>query len=215
MARRPRPPEPRRVSTRAQRSSAGIAAAAAVLAAALVASAFPAVFVLEREALAHGEWWRLWTCHLVHASIPHFVLDVGAALVLLPFVRDRAATCVLAPLVGAGALALTPEIGAYGGLSGVLHGITVLAALSLAQAERGAPRALAASVAAVTVAKACAEVALGRPLFTSGLDMGGPPVLVAHVLGAFGALLWWSARALASQERISSTRSKVVGGGSG
>ncbi len=179
---------------------ARIAAAAAVLAAALLASAFPTAFVLERGALARGEWWRLWTGHLVHASTSHFLLDVGAALVLVPFVRDRAAPWVLAPIVGLGALALAPGIDSYGGLSGVLHALTVLAALSLAREERGARRALAVGVALVTLAKACAEVALGRPLFTSDLDMGGTPVLVAHALGALAALAWAVGHTLA--ERI-------------
>jgi rhomboid family GlyGly-CTERM serine protease len=201
---------------------AGIAAAAAVLAAALLASAFPAAFVLERGALAHGEWWRLWTCHLVHASRAHFLLDVGAALVLVPFVRARAACFVLvglAPLVGAGALALSPQIGSYGGLSGLLHALTLLAAFDLARDERGAHRALAAGVVLVTVAKACVEVALQRPLLTSGLDMGGEPVFVAHALGALGALgalAWFQATPAArAHERSSAARSNPADGGSG
>jgi rhomboid family GlyGly-CTERM serine protease len=173
---------------------ARIAAAAAVLAAALLASAFPAAFLLERSALAHGEWWRLWTGHLVHASIPHFLLDVGATLVILPFVRDRAAPWVLAPIVGIGTLALAPELDAYGGLSGVLHGLALLAALGLARQERGTRRALAIAIAIGILAKSFGELALGRPFLTSSLDMGGTPVLVAHAIGAAAALVWSLAR---------------------
>lgn len=161
-----------------------LVAPAVLLAAALVASAFPARFALEREAVLQGEVWRLWTGHLVHASGAHFALDVGVALVLLPLVAAPAGLLVLPPLVGVGVLAVVPDVEVYCGLSGVLHGWIVLASWKLARVERGGRALLAGAVLAATLAKATLETVLGAPLLTGGLDLGGAPVVAAHFLGA-------------------------------
>ena len=34
------------------------------------------------DAIAAGEWWRIWTGHLVHFGWPHFVADAGLFLIL-------------------------------------------------------------------------------------------------------------------------------------
>lgn len=40
------------------------------------------VLLYDRSAVADGQWWRLWTGHLVHFGWPHFVADVGLFVIL-------------------------------------------------------------------------------------------------------------------------------------
>lgn len=77
----------------------------------------------DRAAVAAGEWWRLWTGHLVHFGWPHFVADAGL-LVILGWLVERPQpmlarwSLVWVPLVISGALFFfDPEMRRYGGLS--------------------------------------------------------------------------------------------------
>src|SRR5690606_26595278 len=90
----------------AGRLRAAVAASAGLtLAAALPAWAglrWPGVFdslVLDRAALGAGQWWRLWSGHLVHLDARHAAANL-AALALLAVAAWRM-RCV-APLLGAG-----------------------------------------------------------------------------------------------------------------
>ncbi len=81
-----------------------------------------------RDAIAHGEFWRLVTAHLMHLTPTHAVLDV-AGLLLVAWIfaveigpRGQVVVCVLgAAAVDFGLWALHPEVDRYVGLSGVLH----------------------------------------------------------------------------------------------
>ena len=81
--------------------------------------------VYDRTAVGHGEWWRLWTGHLVHFGWPHFVSDVGLWVILgFVFGRDQPwrfyAALALLPVVITGALYFfDPGMSRYGGLSAV------------------------------------------------------------------------------------------------
>jgi rhomboid family GlyGly-CTERM serine protease len=44
--------------------------------------AWRAGLIYDREAIAHGELWRLWSGHLVHFGWPHFVGDAGLLAIL-------------------------------------------------------------------------------------------------------------------------------------
>lgn len=169
--------------------------------AAAAASLLPGPFLLEREALAQGELWRLWTGHLVHLTPTHFLLDVGAGVLLLLFVRSRLAALVLPPLVGLGVLALRPDLGSYSGLSGVLHGWTVLAAIDLARTTRGVERLVAVGLFVGVLAKSLFEALTASSVFTTGVAMGGETVHVAHLVGAFGGLLLAMLSGLALRRR--------------
>lgn len=88
---------------------------------------------LLREAVMAGEWWRLWTGHLVHTGVRHLAWNL-AALVILGFAAHRAGLarasllyCFLSmPLISVGLLFMVPELQWYAGLSGILHGLIVL-----------------------------------------------------------------------------------------
>ena len=169
-------------------TSAAVWTLGLVLAAA-AASLLPGLFVLDRAALAHGEPWRLWTGHLVHLTFGHFLLDVGAGAVLLLFLRSRRAALLLPPLVGLGVFALRPDISTYAGLSGVLHGWTVLLAVDLARTTRGLERWAAAGLLVGVLAKALFEALTASSVFTSTVAMGGETVYVAHLVGVLGGLV--------------------------
>ncbi|MCA8979655.1 MAG: rhombosortase [Planctomycetes bacterium] len=166
--------------------------AAGVALAALLASRAPESFELGRAALANGEWWRLWTHALVHASAAHACFDVGAFVVLLlGFGLSRRAAwaaVVGTPLIGLGTLASHPEFASTCGLSGLLHGLFVLTALEQSAKASGWRRALFVGSALAVTGKAAWEFASGTPLLTGGTDLGAPIAFAAHSVGA--ALGW-------------------------
>ncbi len=162
--------------------------ALAVPALAGIATLVGAPLALTRDA----EWWRFWTGLFVHASGWHLLFDAGAAAVLLACIRPRLTLLLLPPAVGAGALLLRPELSSYCGLSGVLHGLAVIAAIDLARSNKGWRRSLVLAVCVSVFAKAILETLIGAPLFTQGFDMGGAVVCEAHLVGAVTglAIVW-------------------------
>jgi rhomboid family GlyGly-CTERM serine protease len=79
----------------------------------------------DRTAIVDGQWWRLWSGHLVHFGWPHFGADVGLFLImgfilgphqsrLLPVVL-----LVLPAVISAAGYFFAPSMSRYGGLSAV------------------------------------------------------------------------------------------------
>jgi rhomboid family GlyGly-CTERM serine protease len=142
----------------------------------------------ERTALAHYQWWRLLSAHLVHLSAWHALLD-GAGLVLIwtLFAREfsprRWLLILLASALGidAGLWFLAPAVDWYLGASGVLHG--ALAAGAVAWYRRG--DAMGAGVLVLLVAKLIYEQLHGTSVLAEGL----PLVPEAHLYGALGGLI--------------------------
>ncbi len=92
-----------------------------------------AELALIRDMVAAGEWWRLWTGHLVHTGAGHLGWNL-AALIILGLAACRTGLVWTAfiylllsmPLISGGLLLLLPELQWYAGLSGVLHGLAAL-----------------------------------------------------------------------------------------
>lgn len=91
-------------------------------------------FIYQRD-LMTGEPWRWWTAHWVHVGWRHYALNMLAFL-SLPFIFPQLqrqtlllGLLVLPPLLSAGLYGLLPAVQAYAGLSGILHGIFVVAAI--------------------------------------------------------------------------------------
>lgn len=91
-------------------------------------------FIYQRDLMV-SEPWRWWTAHWVHVGWRHYALNMLAFL-SLPFIFPQLqrqtlllGLLVLPPLLSAGLYGLLPAVQAYAGLSGILHGIFVMAAM--------------------------------------------------------------------------------------
>ncbi len=91
-------------------------------------------FIYQRD-LMTSEPWRWWTAQWVHVGWRHYLLNM-MALTCLPFIFPQSgrfkllsALLVLSPMVSLGLYWFFPTVYAYAGLSGVLHGLYVWAAL--------------------------------------------------------------------------------------
>jgi rhomboid family GlyGly-CTERM serine protease len=163
------------------------AALAVILGVAATGDAGRSALRYERTALAHYQWWRLVTAHLVHLSLWHALLDsAGLVLMWMLFAREfspRRWLVILlcsAAAIDAGLWFLSPEVDWYLGASGVLHG--ALAAGAVAWYRRA--DAMGAALVVLLVAKLIYEHLHG----TSVLAQGLPLVPQAHLYGALGGL---------------------------
>jgi rhomboid family GlyGly-CTERM serine protease len=149
----------------------------------------------EREAVAHGQWWRLVTAHFVHLGVKHLLLD-GAALALLwaLFARLMSARSWLL-IVGGSGMAIdiglwwfAPGVQWYAGISGLLHGVWAAGALQSVQRREITGGLLLLAL----VAKLAREQFVGASLVVASF----PVVVEAHLYGALGALAVWTALVL-------------------
>ncbi len=152
----------------------------------------------DRSAIFAGQWWRVLTGHLVHASIAHTLLNVaGLVLIALLFPEPiplwRWAWRLLVISLGISALMLwlLPDLGWYVGLSGTLHGLFVLGFWWLfRQGDKLAPLLLI-----VLISKLIWEHFNGP--ITSNEELVGAPVLVeAHSYGALCAVIYLASAGL-------------------
>jgi rhomboid family GlyGly-CTERM serine protease len=139
----------------------------------------------DRAGLAHFQWWRLLSAHVVHLGVEHALLDcAGLVLIWILFAREFTGYRWLAILlasalsIDAGLWFLNPAIDWYLGASGVLHG--ALAAGAVAWYRRG--DGMGAGLVVLLVAKLVYEQLHG----TSVLSPGLPLVPEAHLYGALG-----------------------------
>ncbi|MES3022922.1 MAG: rhombosortase [Pseudomonadota bacterium] len=160
-----------------------------------VPAALTEALAYKRTAILDGQWWRLWSAHVVHFSPRHALVD-GAVLALLGMVLEprlgsrRLALALLAgsPLIGLALVVLVPDMEHYRGASGLGMLLTVAAGALLWQHESGLRQWLALLGLAL-LAKT------GADLFGAGGGQGTLPPQVAvawqaHLAGALcGALL--------------------------
>ena len=145
---------------------------------------FSDAFIYWQADLLH-QFWRLWTAHWVHVGWIHYVLNM-LAFACLPFIFPRvkvwhfvALLLLLPPLISLSFYYGFPEIEAYAGLSGVLHGayVAVAGVHLLDKKERN----FAALVLFLILAKLIWENTIGS---VGTAELIGSPVLVeAHLLG--------------------------------
>ena len=143
----------------------------------------------DRGAIAAGQWWRLWSAHLVHLGWDHWALNI-AGLAGLWWLYVTQATLrqwmivalVSAPLISVALYIANPELQWYVGLSGVLHAVWAAAALAMWRRSR------TESAAALVLLGA----KLGWEYFVGPLSSGGDSALVvvtaAHRYGALAGL---------------------------
>jgi rhomboid family GlyGly-CTERM serine protease len=153
----------------------------------------------ERSALADGEWWRLFTAHVVHLDLRHALLNVvGLALVWALFARDYSPKAWLAIVLGtiaaidAGLWLGDSTIQWYVGSSGALHG--ALAAGILAHVRKGERHGWL--LAGLLAAKLLYEQAVGALPFSGSAAV----VVDAHLYGVAGGA---AVAAFLSPQRVS------------
>ena len=145
---------------------------------------FSDAFIYWQADLLH-QFWRLWTAHWVHVGWIHYVLNM-LAFACLPFIFPRvkvwhfvALLLLLPPLISLSFYYGFPEIEAYAGLSGVLHG--AYAAVASVYVLDKKERNFAALVLFLLLAKLIWENTMGS---VGTAELIGSPVLVeAHLLG--------------------------------
>ena len=151
----------------------------------------------DRDAILAGQLWRLVTGNLVHWSMEHFLLDVGAFLVVglmvEGYLKQNYAWILLASAVavGCGVLAFAPEMTVYRGRWVTVRdqfaaALCVESAAALRDRRRWIWVAPAMSIFVIKIVYECTS---GQMLFgTESLGDIGIPTPVAHAAGAAAAV---------------------------
>ncbi len=157
------------------------------------APALQGALIYDRLAVAEGEWWRLLTGNLVHHSPSHFMSDVLAVFVAGSLIERRRYPCfpvvclLAAAAIGAALYVVVPDMGYYGGLSGVATGSVVYLCLH-GLAQTGPWKSLCLLVLAGVGVKLVLEFTL--PGFIA-VNVGEQPfvsVPLAHAIGGMIAV---------------------------
>jgi rhomboid family GlyGly-CTERM serine protease len=164
--------------------------------AALIVSVVPkaeGMLQYDREAIAGGEIWRIFTGHWTHWNAEHLIWDV-IVFVALGVACERIGRrgyifCVFAgaPIISLAVWSVLPQMQYYRGLSGLDAALYMLAGVTLLREwQFGSPlrkSALFILLLAALGAKVGYETLYGRTIFVQ--NMGGfVPVPIAHLAGA-------------------------------
>jgi rhomboid family GlyGly-CTERM serine protease len=177
------------------RSMSWLALCAAFAALSLLAWPFPREALDWQPSLAASQPWRTLTAAFVHWTPIHLAANLAGCAVLA-LLGHRAALGQSEALAGLIALPLTqlalllrPDLQRYAGLSGELHALVAIAALTLIS-RAGRERLIGAAIAVGLAIKLVFEHPLGPALrATEGFDFMVAPA--AHLSGVLaGALAW-------------------------
>ena len=149
----------------------------------------------DRQALLAGDIWRLWTCHLVHYTPQHALLD-GAVAAVAGLIAARRlglrtvgkALAFGAPCIALGLLLAAPELGYYRGASAIAVMLAVMAGLSLWRDADARSRAVLMLMAVALPAKVVAE-AVGWTRGWAGLPPDVAIAWQAHLLGCVAGVI--------------------------
>jgi rhomboid family GlyGly-CTERM serine protease len=159
---------------------------------ALGGSELSALLRFDREAILHGQVWRLFSGHLAHLGWSHWGMNITALALIWALVGDRfsnrqwqwifAGLCLTISL---GLLVFNPALTWYVGLSGVLHGMLVAGVLADIRSGHRSSYALLVLIGA----KLIWEQMTG-PLPGSELTTGGAVIIDAHLYGGLGGIVF-------------------------
>lgn len=87
---------------------------------------------LRHQEVAQGQWWRVYSCHFIHLSFNHMLLNfAGYAIVTFSFrdeispSRELLMLFIACTAVGLGIHYLNPDMYSYVGLSGAIYGVLI------------------------------------------------------------------------------------------
>ncbi len=152
---------------------------------------FPDTFIYWRDSL-FPQVWRIWTAHWVHVGWIHYFLNM-LAFICLPFIFPQFKSLHISVLLLLLPIAVSlsfylffPHIMAYAGLSGVLHGLYVVAAMVCLPKQE--ERHFSILVLLLIAGKLLWENTFGQ---MGTAELIGSPVLVeAHLLGASSGFMY-------------------------
>ncbi len=158
--------------------------------------------VYQRDALAAGQWWRIWTGQLVHFGWPHFIADGGLFVILgwlleRPHPRASRFALVAMPVVITAALYwFDPAMTRYGGLSAVNLGLLVF--LACQGWQKNWFDWFWPAVLVIYVGEVVLEATVGHGHGGGMIQFDDPSIHVAtdaHIASAVcGVLLWLAVR---------------------
>lgn len=161
---------------------------AAILALNLAGEGGRGLLGYQREALAHFQWWRLLSAHLVHLSWQHTLLNCGGLVLLWAlFARELSprrwlwVACLSALAIDLGLWVREPDVEWYLGASGLLHGVWAAGACSAYRRSDS----MGAAMLVLLVIKLIYEQQSGASVFERDL----PLVPAAHLFGALGGCI--------------------------
>ncbi len=172
-----------------------LAICVALLCIALQYAGLDDVLRFERNEIDQGYWWLLLTGNFVHLGQSHLWMNMAGFALVVALVWSHFSAriwlliIIFASLVvGLGLWRFNPEVGAYVGFSGTLHGLIIAGCLA---DLRTYPKS-AATLLTLVVAKLAWEQFSG-PLPGSESTAGGSVVVDSHLYGAIGGAIIGSA----------------------
>jgi len=153
----------------------------------------------EQTAVAHGEFWRVVTCHLTHWNLDHLFWDLSMFLVLGMMIeiedRRRLLLCLAMSAISIPLLVwvVNPGVPTYRGLSGIDSALFILLMTQILRENWQQSRPVWAGAAALgmlgLLAKTIYEVQTGGTLFVDHEAAGMIPLPVAHLAGGVAGFL--------------------------
>lgn len=175
--------------------------------------------VLDRQAVLHGQIWRLVTGHLVHFSWSHLLLNMAALAATAGLLESltpirRAVLFLAVPVaISLALLVFAPTMASYGGLSGLATAALVWLTLHAARFNGPVPRWLALPVLGVALVKMTREWFQPMPLFASFAGDSIATAPISHVAGGLLALACFAANCVNSKQPTSPSADTPRGGG--
>jgi rhomboid family GlyGly-CTERM serine protease len=147
----------------------------------------------KRELVEQGEFWLLFSGHIVHLNWAHWALNMAGLAIVAFFFSSHASfkqwlavIIVSACMINAGLWLWLTDVRSYVGLSGVLHGLFLYGALREIRFYPASGYVLTT----VLIAKLTWEFFNGA-LPGSEQMTGGRVLTEAHLLGAIGGISVW------------------------
>ena len=158
----------------------------------LFTNTFPENTALFPENLFAGEWWRVFTHYFAHLSWYHLLIDAGAFLVLFFSIEKKTrylylAACAVGSLVTPLIFSEIIYTNGLCGLSGIAHGLMVIAALEMTKTKQ--TKIIGFVAFSIVILKTTIELTFSSAAL-SFLHIGnvGIPIAECHVGGIIGGL---------------------------